>query len=89
MRYRMRACECDAIKWTADQNQEDDPQWLVDAIQNKTVEFVNVGKPSVAMLIHQGDYIVRASVGDYIIRYDDGVLDTLDPESFNLLFEKI
>lgn len=33
MQYRMRTSECDAIKWTAGPDQEDDPLWFIKAIE--------------------------------------------------------
>lgn len=89
MRYRMRTSECDAIKWTAGPDQEDDPLWFIKAIEDQRIEFKNVGTTDVEMVVHYEGFDLTAHVGDYIIHYDDGVIDVVDDDTFNKMFERI
>ena len=88
MRYKIRTFECDAIRWTAGPDQEDDPLWLIQAIGEKHIEFKNVGTPDIVMVIHCDDFDLTAHVGDYIIHYDNGIIDYMDADTFNDFFER-
>ena len=91
MRYKikMRTFECDAIKWTAGPDQEDDPLWLIQSIKDGRIEVKNVGTSDVKMVRHCGNFDLTAHVGDYIIHYDDGTIDFMDADTFNNYFERI
>lgn len=89
MKYRKKPVVIDAIQWTGDQAQTEDPDYIVKAIKNKTVSFVNVGTPNVKMLIKTLEGVMMASRGDFIIRGVNGELYPCKPDIFKKTYEPV
>jgi len=71
MKYRKKPIE--AFKWTGDQNQTEDPEWIIEAIKQGTVQFRKTELLGCVMKIKG---IMTASRGDWIIK---GIKDELYP----------
>lgn len=83
-KYRKKPVVIDAFKWTGDREQEEDPIWIVDAIEKGDVYFDN-GNMIIKTL--EGDH--RADIGDYIIRGVEGELYPCKPHIFERTYEKV
>ena len=89
MKYRKRPVIIDAFQWTGDETQEEDPDWIVEAIKSGEVCFIDEGLPNVAMLIHTLEGIHRAGRGDYIIKGIKGELYPCKSSIFELTYELV
>lgn len=89
MKYKKKPVEIEAFKWTGDINQEEEPEWIVEAIMNNEVWFNNFGTEKVNMEIKtlEGNHI--ASRGDYIIRGVKGEIYPCKPDIFEMTYEKV
>lgn len=87
MLYRKIPVCIEAFRWTGDKNQEEDPKWIIQAIEDGKVWFNNVGTESVNMEIKtlEGNHI--ANRGDYIIKGIKGELYPCKPDIFELTYE--
>ncbi|VDG31390.1 prophage P2a protein 33 [Lactobacillus plantarum 16] [Lactiplantibacillus mudanjiangensis] len=87
MKYQKKPVVVDCFKWTGDVDQKDDPEWIVKAIEAKTVEFENAGTEQVKLVIHtlEGDMV--ADRGDYIIQGVHGELYPCKPDIFKETYE--
>ncbi|MEK3735498.1 hypothetical protein MKX64_24085 [Paenibacillus sp. FSL M8-0334] len=83
-RYRKKPEIIDAFMWTGDQDQKEDPQWIVEAI-NKGAVFVGVR----AMLIKTPEGNRVAHPGDYIIKGVNGEIYTCKPDIFEKTYEEV
>jgi len=89
MKYMKLPVVVEAIKWTADNRQEEDPKWLVDAIERGEVTFKNFGFNSVEMTIYTLEGPITASRGDYIIQGVAGELYPCKPDIFEQTYEQV
>ena len=89
LKWRKKPVVIEAFQWTADANQEFDPEWIINAIQEGTVSFKEEGYETVSLVIKtlEGDHI--ATRGDYIIRGVKGELYPCKPEIFHLTYEPV
>ena len=89
MKFRKKPVVIDAYKWTGGPDQEEDPQWIIDAIRNGIVWFNDVGTKSVTMTIAtlEGNHLART--GDYIIKGIKGELYPCKPDIFESTYEKV
>ena len=89
MKYRKKPVIIDAFKWTADIEQTEDPEWVVDAIKRGDIWFNNVGTPEVTMEIKtlEGNHI--ANRGDFIIRGVAGEIYPCKPDIFEKTYEEL
>lgn len=89
MKYRKKPVIIDAFKWTADIEQTEDPEWVVDAIKRGDIWFNNVGTPEVTMEIKtlEGNHI--ANRGDFIIRGVAGEIYPCKPDIFEKTYEEV
>lgn len=78
----------DAFRWTADENQADDPDWIVDAIKSGLVTFTGVGDRAVRLLIHSPSQTLNAAPGDWIIRGPTGEITACPAEAFQRDFRE-
>jgi hypothetical protein len=78
----------DAFRWTADENQADDPNWIVDAIKSDLVTFAGVGDQTVKLLIHSPSRTVEASPGDWVIRQSTGEITACPHPEFQRDFRQ-
>jgi hypothetical protein len=89
MKYRKKPVVIEAFKWTGDQYQIEDPEWIVKAIKDGTVWFNNQGTEQCNMEIKtlEGNHI--ASRGDYIIKGIKGELYPCKPDIFQQTYEPV
>lgn len=89
MKYKKKPVVIEAFKWTGDETQLEDPQWIVDAIKNGTVYFKGQGTPEVALIIKtlEGDMV--ASRGNYIIKGIKGELYPVRQDIFEETYEAV
>jgi hypothetical protein len=88
-RYRKKPVVIEAFKWTGGPDQTEDPEWIIDAIRNGTVWFVESGSPTCCMMIStlEGDH--KANQGDYIIRGIKGELYPCKPDIFEATYDLV
>ena len=94
MKYRKKPIIVDAFKWTGGIDQEEDPQWIVEALQK---DFFS--ESGGARIIHPNDEIMLeiftlegrmcANVGDYVIRGVKGEIYPCKPDIFEATYEKV
>jgi hypothetical protein len=94
-KYRKKPVVIDAFKWTGDNNQEDDPEWLIEALTKGHFSL----KEGAARIVKSGQDVVMiictlegnhtAQLGDYIIRGVKGELYPCKPDIFEMTYEKV
>ena len=87
MKYRKKPVVIEAFQWTGGPEQEDDPEWIIEAIKNKMAWFENAGTPDVKFMIRTLEGVHEASVGDYIIRGIAGEIYPCKPDIFRATYE--
>ena len=80
MKYRKKPVVIEAFQWTGGPEQEDDPEWIIEAIKSKVAWFENAGTPDVKFMIQTLEGVHEASVGDYIIRGIAGEIYPCKPD---------
>jgi len=85
--YRKLPVEIEAFKWTGDQDQTEDPLWIVNAIKRGDVYFVNHNSGLVFMKIKTLEGEMTAGQGDYIIKGIKGELYPCKPDIFENSYE--
>lgn len=88
-KYRKKPVVIDAFQWTGDQNQTEDPEWIVEAIHNDVVAFVSVGTPSCTMEIETLEGTMTANMGDYIIKGIKGEIYPCKPDIFEQSYDVV
>ena len=53
MKYRKKPVVIEAFQWTGGPEQEDDPEWIIEAIKSKVAWFENAGTPDVGAIQQQ------------------------------------
>jgi hypothetical protein len=86
-KYRKRPVVIEAFQWTADENQTDDPVWIVEAIRQDKVHFENEGTLEVAMIVHTLEGRMKANRGDYIIKGVKGEIYPCKPDIFEATYD--
>lgn len=93
MKFRKKPVEIEAFLWTADETQEEDPVWIVEAIRDERVTFLNSGSPAVKMCIRTLEDLPGtrhfASRGDWIIKGVQGELYPCKPDIFEQTYERV
>ena len=84
MEYRKKPVIIDAFKWTSGPDQIEDPEWIIEAIRNKTVEFGELGMRIVTL-----EGVMIASLGDYIIKGIKGEIYPCKPDIFEATYEPV
>lgn len=84
MKYRKKPVVVEAFQWTADRNQVEDPEWIVDAIRDGRVE---IERHRMVIATLEGD--MMAAHGDYIIKGVKGELYPCKPDIFEMTYEAI
>lgn len=88
-KYRKKPVIIEAFRWTADIGQVEDPEWIIDAIKNGTVYFLNVGTALVTMYIITLEGTMIAKPGDWIIQGIHGELYPCKHDIFKQTYEAI
>jgi hypothetical protein len=89
MKYRKKPVVINAFKWTGDMFQNEDPEWIMEAIQEGKVYFSNIGKEDVVMKIETLEGTHSANRGDYIIQGVKGELYPCKPDIFEMTYEEV
>lgn len=90
MKYQKKPVTVEAFKWTGDRDQEEDPLWIVKAIECGTV-WITEGKDDYepVMNINTLEGIMYAEKGDYIIQGVRGELYSCKPDIFEETYVKV
>lgn len=88
-KYRKKPVIIEAFCWTGDNDQIEDPEWILDALKAGTAWFNNVGTDQVELEIAtlEGNHIARR--GDYIIKGVKGELYPCKPDIFHTTYEPV
>ena len=89
MKYRKKPVVVNAFKWTGDMFQNEDPEWMIEAIQEGKVYFSNIGEEDVVMKIETLEGTHSANRGDYIIQGVKGELYPCKPDIFEMTYEEV
>ena len=89
MKYRKKPVVVNAFKWTGDMFQNEDPEWMIEAIKEGKVYFSNIGKEDVVMKIETLEGTHSANRGDYIIQGVKGELYPCKPDIFEMTYEEV
>ena len=84
MKYRKLPVVIEAFKWTGGPDQEEDPEWIVEAIKNEAVKF-----GSDFMLIFTPEGVMRVNPGDYIIKGIKGEIYPCKPDIFEATYQRV
>lgn len=76
----------EAFKWTGGPDQTEDPEWIINAINNGSVRFENRGSKNVTLLIETLEGTHTANRGDYIIKGIKGELYPCKPDIFEATY---
>lgn len=98
MKYRKKPVVIEAFKWTGGRDQEDDPVWIKEAIEQGKVKFVNgflkgnsffgaTNGPDIVMEIETLEGKMLVVRGDYIIRGVRGEIYPCKPDIFEETYE--
>ena len=88
-KYRKKPVTIEAFKWAADENQTEDPLWIVEAIRKGDVFFSNKGTENIKMHIKTLEGEMIANIGDYIIKGIKNELYPCKSDIFYQTYEKI
>lgn len=88
MKYRKKPVVIEAFLWTADENQEEDPIWLSDALKNRNI-IIRTEDHKLKMFINTLEGTMEANVGDYIIQGVQGEIYACKPDIFNQTYDKV
>lgn len=91
MEYRKKPVVIEAFRWTGDQDQTEDPEWIIEAIKNGTAVFHSerTGQDHFDMHIETLEGIMQALPGDYIIRGIKGEIYPCKPDIFEATYEPV
>jgi len=89
MKFRKKPVIIDAFKWTAGPDQHEDPIWIIEAIIEGKVYFINSGSEFVQMVISTLEGEMRALIGDYIIKGVKGEIYPCKPDIFEMTYEEV
>ena len=94
MKYKNKSMIIDAFKWTGDQDQVEDPIWIVEAIKKGEVSFADLSsnpyKRNVKMIIilNKKNYVI-VDQGDYVVQTSDGKIISYRADTFEETFELV
>lgn len=83
-KYRKKPVVIEAIKWTGDEHQEDNPVWILEAFRKGDAWFSDDGEHMMIKTL-EGDH--RANKGDYIIQGIKGELYPCKPDIFEATYD--
>ena len=89
MKYRKKPIVIEAFKWTGDNTQAEDPQWIVDAIKKNDVWFTNESTCFCQMKITTLEGEMTAELGDYIIKGIKNEIYPCKSDIFLATYEKV
>lgn len=83
-KYRKRPVVIEAFRWTGGPDQEEDPEWILEAMK---AEKVFVDYPNLQIFTLEG--VMLANVGDWIIRGVQGEIYPCKPQIFEMTYELV
>jgi hypothetical protein len=86
-RFRKLPVVIEAFRWTGDETQTEEPEWIIVAMKKGIVRLWNQGLPSVKLLIDTLEGTHTANRGDYIIQGVNGELYPCKPDIFLKTYE--
>ena len=93
MKYHKIPEIIDAFQWTADINQVEYPEWIIEKIEDGSVYFEYVGTFHIQMCIkmNNNSFVIAevARIGDYIIKQADGKVTSCSPNVFEKTYEPL
>jgi len=87
-KWKKKPVVIEAFLWTGGIEQTEDPQWIIDAMENGTVGFVDSGTPNIKLTIKTLEGVMEANQGDYIIQGVKGELYPCKPDIFEMTYDK-
>lgn len=73
----------DAFKWTGDEQQIDDPMWMVDALKSGRAKIHNPGMLNMTMEIKNNTYFIIVSPGAWIVRMEKDLVVQMNDKEFH------
>ena len=94
MKYRKKPVVIEAFKWTGDMDQEEDPEWIIEAIKRHEVWFRFTESPDpivnrTRMVIKTLEGEMEANPGDFIIQGVNGEIYPCKPDIFEKTYEAV
>lgn len=87
--YRKKPIVIEAFKWTGDEHQTEDPDWMCDALREKRAWFNNIGTEEVTLEIETLEGNHKANRGDWIIKGVKGELYPCKDDIFRMTYGKV
>ena len=84
--YRKKPVVIEAFKWTGDENQTEDPEWIINAIRASKVR-IDYNPLSMKIVTLEG--IMTATPGDFIIKGVQGEFYPCKPDIFEKTYELV
>ena len=84
--YRKKPVVIEAFKWTGDENQTEDPEWIINAIRASKVR-IDYNPLSMKIVTLEG--IMTATPGDFIIKGVQGEFYPCKPDIFEKTYEEV
>ena len=93
-KWRKKPVVIDAFQWTGGPEQEEDPDWINDALRKDwgtpgSARFKDSGTPEVTLEIWTLEGVIAAKQGDYIIRGVKKEIYPCRPDIFSATYEKV
>lgn len=89
MKFRKKPVVIEAFQWAGDVQQDEHPQWIVDAIKREKVWFVGREIGELKMMISTLEGTHQANRGDWIIQGIKGELYPCKPDIFEATYEAV
>lgn len=87
-KFRKKPVVIDAFRWTGDEDQTEDPEWIIKEIKAKNVVFVKT-ETHVQLQILTLEGIMIANPGDFVIRGVQGEIYPCKPDIFEMTYEPV
>ena len=87
-KYRKKPVVVEAFRWTGDQEQTEEPSWILDAIKKGVATVAYPGTTVCCLEIETLEGTHTATRGDYIIQGVKGEIYPCKPDIFELTYEK-
>lgn len=88
-KYRKKPIVVDAFQWTGDENQTEDPEWIIDAIKAGVVKIAKMNDQNIIISIKTLEGVMAAHPGDYIIRGAAGEIYPCKADIFVETYESV
>jgi|SRR6185312_10717913 len=78
----------EAVHWTGDPWQPDQPGWLKQALKDGTAALEGDGCGRTPLRLHDGESVRTARPGDWIVRSPEGTIYPVSAPQFRAFFRK-